>query len=178
VPFFWNRPRRPAKSPFTLKGGNIPFVKYAKYLGVLFYRKITWNPYMNSRNQGLENIYYTPLIKWSDLALNLYTVLTRHLLTFASPAWKIVSGTHSLKMKGLEDKVLLTTDKFPRRTQIRKLHVAFRIPCFNNFIKNRAGSKRKSYKIIGMNIFATREAQHRKQMGLELGGCQACVSSD
>ena len=107
-------------------------------------------------------IRVTPLIKLSECALNLYTALTRYLLTFVSPAWEIFSGTHSLKLQGLEDKVLLTTDKFPRRTHIRKLHVAFRIPCFNNFIKNRAGSKRKSFKIIRMKIFATREAQHRK----------------
>ena len=92
-------------------------------------------------------IRFTSLIKLRDCALKLYTALARHPLTFASPAWEIVSGTHLLKRQGLEDEVFLRTDKCPRRTQIRKLHVAFRIPCFNNFIKICAGSKRKSYKI-------------------------------
>ena len=80
-------------------------------------------------------IRVTPQIKLSDCVLSMYKALTRHLLTHASPAWEFVSGTHALNPQGLEDKVLLKTDKFPRRTQIRELRVASRIPCFNNFIK-------------------------------------------
>jgi hypothetical protein len=38
---YFSRSRRPPESPLTLNGKNIPFVKSAKYLGVLFDRKIT-----------------------------------------------------------------------------------------------------------------------------------------
>jgi len=34
--------RRPVEIHLTLKGRNIPFVKYVKYLGVVFDKKITW----------------------------------------------------------------------------------------------------------------------------------------
>ena len=52
--FFWNSARRPAKTTFALKVRNIPFVKYAEYLGVLFYRNITWNPCRSQWPRGLR----------------------------------------------------------------------------------------------------------------------------
>jgi hypothetical protein len=55
--FLLEQPSQTGKVSLHIERGNIPFVKYAKYLGVLFYRKITWNPHTNSRNQGLEIIY-------------------------------------------------------------------------------------------------------------------------
>jgi len=44
----FSRRRGPVKAHLTLKGRNIPFVKDVKYLGVIFYRKITWRPHLDS----------------------------------------------------------------------------------------------------------------------------------
>jgi hypothetical protein len=39
---YFSRNRRPPESRLTLNGKNFPFVNNAKYLGVIFDRKITW----------------------------------------------------------------------------------------------------------------------------------------
>jgi hypothetical protein len=39
---YFSRSRRPPESRLTLNGKYIPFVNSAKYLGVIFDRKITW----------------------------------------------------------------------------------------------------------------------------------------
>jgi hypothetical protein len=39
---YFSRSRRPPESYLTLNGRNIPFVNSAKYLGVIFDKRITW----------------------------------------------------------------------------------------------------------------------------------------
>jgi hypothetical protein len=39
---YFSRSRRPPESHLTLNGRDIPFVSSAKYLGVIFDKKITW----------------------------------------------------------------------------------------------------------------------------------------
>jgi hypothetical protein len=39
--YFTHR-NRPPDSPLTLNGRNIPFVNSVKYLGVIFYKRMTW----------------------------------------------------------------------------------------------------------------------------------------
>jgi hypothetical protein len=49
------------------------------------------------------------------------------LSTYDCPAWEFAADTHILKLQRLQNKVLRTTDHFPRRTPVRDLHVAFKI---------------------------------------------------
>jgi hypothetical protein len=46
-------------------------------------------------------------------------------MTYASPAWEFVADTHLMKLQRLQNKVLRITGKFPRRTPVRELHMAF-----------------------------------------------------
>jgi hypothetical protein len=47
-----------------------------------------------------------------------------------------------------------TTGNFPRRTPVRNLHMAFKIPYVYDYIKNYAGNKQKSsYNIMIMKMF-------------------------
>jgi hypothetical protein len=39
---YFSRGRRPNESHLTLNGGDIPFINSAKYLGIIFDRKVTW----------------------------------------------------------------------------------------------------------------------------------------
>jgi hypothetical protein len=55
-------------------------------------------------------------------------------MTYARPAWEFAVDTHLLKLQRLQNKVLRTIDNFPRRTPVRDLHVAFKIPYAYDFI--------------------------------------------
>jgi hypothetical protein len=56
--------RKPVEAYLTLKGGNIPFVKNVKYLGVIFDME---NSYRFYRHRGLSNIRQNlpPFEKWA-----------------------------------------------------------------------------------------------------------------
>jgi hypothetical protein len=55
-------------------------------------------------------------------------------MTYACPTWEFAAGTHLFKLPRLQNRVLRTIGNFPRRTQIRELHVAFKIPYVYDFI--------------------------------------------
>jgi hypothetical protein len=65
------------------------------------------------------------------------------------------ADNHLLKLQHLQNKVLRTIGNFPRRTPIRDLHMAFKLPYIYHYIKNYAGNKQKSYKIMKMQMFLT-----------------------
>jgi hypothetical protein len=65
-----------------------------------------------------------------------------------------------LKLQRLQNKVLRTIGNFPRRTSVRDLYMAFKLPyiyiCMCVIIQqNYAGNKQKSCKIMKMLMFAT-----------------------
>jgi hypothetical protein len=64
------------------------------------------------------------------------------------------TDTHIMKLQPLQNKVLRTIGYFIRRTPIRELHMALKIPYVYDYIKNNAGNKQKSYKIMTMKMFA------------------------
>jgi hypothetical protein len=49
-------------------------------------------------------------------------------MTYACTAWEFAAETHLLKLQRLQNKVLRTIGKLPRRTPVRDLHMAFQIP--------------------------------------------------
>jgi hypothetical protein len=58
-------------------------------------------------------------------------------MTYASPSWEFAADTQLIKLQRLQNKVLRTASKFPRRTPVRELHMAFQ--------QKYADSKQKSY---------------------------------
>jgi hypothetical protein len=58
-----------------------------------------------------------------------------------------------VKLQRLQNKVFHTIDNLPRRTPVRVLRVAFKIPYVYDYITNYAGKKQKSYKIMIMKMF-------------------------
>jgi hypothetical protein len=97
-------------------------------------------------------------------------------MTYACPAWEFAADTHLLKLQRLQNKVLRTIGHFPRRTPVRDLHVAFRIPyicdCITKLCRQQAeviqDHRNENVRNIGQG-----EAQHRKYTRLKLGGGQA-----
>ncbi|PNF41703.1 hypothetical protein B7P43_G03453 [Cryptotermes secundus] len=55
-------------------------------------------------------------------------------MTYASPAWEFAADTHLVKLQRLQNKVLRTIGNFPRRTPVRDLHLAFKIPYIYAYI--------------------------------------------
>jgi hypothetical protein len=49
-------------------------------------------------------------------------------MTYACPAWEYVADTHLIKLQLLQNKVHRTIGNFPRRTPVREMHMAFRLP--------------------------------------------------
>jgi hypothetical protein len=97
-------------------------------------------------------------------------------MTYGFPAWEFASDTYLLKLQRLQNSVLRTTGSFPRRTPIRELHVAFKMPYVYDFITKLC---RQQAEVIqnhtNPNVRNIRqgEAQHRKHKRLKLGGGQA-----
>jgi hypothetical protein len=48
-------------------------------------------------------------------------------MTYACPAWEFTADTHLMKLQHLQNKVLCTTDTFPRNT-ILDMHISLQIP--------------------------------------------------
>jgi hypothetical protein len=49
-------------------------------------------------------------------------------MTYASHTWEFEADTHLMKLQRLQNKVLRTTGKFPRRTPVREMHMALKLP--------------------------------------------------
>jgi hypothetical protein len=94
-------------------------------------------------------------------------------MTYACPAWEFAAETHLLKLQRLQNKILRTIGKLPRRTPVRDLHMAFQIPYVYDYITK---SCRQQAKVIqnhdneNVRFIGQGEAQHRKYKRLKLGG--------
>jgi hypothetical protein len=55
-------------------------------------------------------------------------------MTYACPAWEFAADNQLLKLQRLQNKVLRTTGNFPRRTPVRDLHMAFKLPYIYDYV--------------------------------------------
>jgi hypothetical protein len=86
----------------TLKGRNIPFVKEAKQLGVIFNSTVTWRQHIDlivtKALRTFIRIY--SLSKSERLSakskLTLYKALMRSKMTYACPVWEFAADSHIL----------------------------------------------------------------------------------
>jgi hypothetical protein len=97
-------------------------------------------------------------------------------MTYASPAWEFAADTHLLKLQRLQNKVLRTIGKLPRRSSVRDLHLAFQIPFVYDYITKLC---RQQAEVIqnhdneNVCTIGQGEVRHRKYKILKLGGGQA-----
>jgi hypothetical protein len=93
----------PPEAHLTLNGRNIPFGNRAKYLGVIFEKRITWRLYI----EMVEAKAFRKLI---------HKALIRSVMTYACPAWELAADTFLLKLQRQQNKVLRTIGNLPRCT--------------------------------------------------------------
>jgi hypothetical protein len=122
-------------------------------------------------NSLLKNEQFGPNIK-----LTLHKALIRSELTYVSPVWEFAADSHLVKLQRLQNKVLRTIGNLPRRTRVRDLHMAFKIPYVYDYITKVCRQQaeviqnhdNKNVRNIGQG-----ETRHRKYMRLKFGGGQA-----
>jgi hypothetical protein len=97
-------------------------------------------------------------------------------MTHASPAWEFAADTHLMKLQRLQNKVLRTIGNLPRRTTVRELHMAFKIPYVYDYITKLC---RQQAEVIqnrdneNVRNIGQGEPRQRKFKKLKLGGGQA-----
>jgi hypothetical protein len=97
-------------------------------------------------------------------------------MIYASPAWEFAADTNLMNLQRLQNKVLRTIGNLPRRTPVRDLHIAFKIPYAYGYITKLC---RQQAEVIqnhdneNVRNIEQGEARHRKYKRLELDGGQA-----
>jgi hypothetical protein len=64
----------------------------------------------------------------NNIKLTLHKALIKSIMTYVCPAWEFAADSHLLKYQRLKNKILCSIGTFPRRTPIRDLHMAFKLP--------------------------------------------------
>jgi hypothetical protein len=94
-------------------------------------------------------------------------------MTYACPAWEFAAETHLLKLEHLQNKVLRTIGKLPRRTPVRDLHIAFQIPYVYDYITKTCRQQAEviqNHENENVRYIGQGEARHRIYKRLKLGG--------
>jgi hypothetical protein len=81
--------------------------------------------------------------------------LIRSVMTYVCLAWEFAADTNLLKLQRPQNRVLRTIGNFPRRTPVRDLHVAFKIPYVYDFITKLRRQQAKIIQTMKMRMFAT-----------------------
>jgi len=87
----------------------------------------------------------------------------------------IRGGQLPLKLQQLQNKILRTTGNLSRRTPIRDLYEAFRIPYIYDFVIKLCREQSyviQNYENVNNHNIGQDETQHRKYKRLKLGGGQ------
>jgi hypothetical protein len=134
-------PKENALLFLTLNGRNIPFVDSAKYLGVIFDKRMTWRLNIEKIDAKASDysLYYIPCSKErlsANIKLTLHKALIRSVITYACPAWEFAVENHLLKLQLVQNKVLRTIGNLQRCTWAPYMHVAFQIPYVYDYITN------------------------------------------
>jgi hypothetical protein len=97
---YFSRNRRPPDSCLALNGRIIPLVNNAKYLGVIFERRVTWRLHIEMIEAEAFGTFIRvySLFKCerlsADIKLTLHKYLIRSVMTYACPAWEFAADTH------------------------------------------------------------------------------------
>jgi hypothetical protein len=97
-------------------------------------------------------------------------------MTYACPTWEFAADTHLLKLQRLQNRVHRTVGDLDRRTPVRDLHLAFKIPyVYDNITKlwRRQAEVIQNHPNPNVRAIGQGEAIHRKYKRHKLGGGQA-----
>jgi hypothetical protein len=88
--------------------------------------------YRENDSQGLghvhQDILYIQKYLSANIKLIVYRAIIRSIMTYDCPTWKCAVDTHSMKLQRLQNRVPRAIGNLDRRTPVRDLHLAFKIP--------------------------------------------------
>jgi hypothetical protein len=123
-----------------MNGRNILFVNSVKFLGVIFDKKVTWRLHIEMIEAKafrtfirIYSLLYSERLS-TNIKLTLHKALIRSIMTYACPASEFAAHNHLLKLQLLQNNFLRTIGNFPRRTPVRDLHMAFKLPYIYDYI--------------------------------------------
>jgi hypothetical protein len=115
--------------------------------------------------------------QWKETVISVGPTLTLQLGAVREELdWEFAANTHLLKLQRLQNKVLRTTDNFPRCTPVRELHKAFNIPYIYDYISQLYRQQAKviqNHENANVRHIGQGKARHRKHKRLKLGDGQA-----
>ena len=113
-----------------------------KYLGVILYHRLTFTRHVNTINNkaiGLLIKLYPLLNKKSKLSiknkLNLFNTIIRPVLSYACPAWNLISETNFNKIQVTQNKFLRLIGVYRMFTPIHTMHKELGVEMFRNYVK-------------------------------------------
>jgi hypothetical protein len=179
---YFSHSRRSPESYLTLNEINIPFVNNAKFLGVIFDKKITWRlqiVVIEAKAIRTFIIIYS-LFKCERLSTNikltLHKAFIRLVITYASPAWGICGRQPFNKIAAPAKQSSPHIGNFPRGTPVCDLHMAFKSPYVYDYITKLCKQQAeviKNHDNENVRIIGHGEARHRMYKRLKLGGGHA-----
>jgi hypothetical protein len=99
-------------------------------------------------------------------------------MIYGCPTWEFATDNHLLKLQRLQNKVLHTIGNFPRRSPVRDLHMAFKLPYIYEYdyitkLCRQQAEVIQNHENANIRNIGQREPRHIKYKRLKLGGGQA-----
>lgn len=147
--------RRPELTQeIVINNHDIPWMDCVKYLGVILDSKLNFTKHINFASDKALNLlikYYPLLNRNSKLSygnkLNVYKVIIRPAMLYASPVWSITSNSNFSKLQIQQNKFLRLAGNYRRFTRISDLHGQLNIDYVYDFVKNQT----QNYFVRSMN---------------------------
>jgi hypothetical protein len=93
-------------------------------------------------------------------------------MTYVCTSWEFAADNHLLKLPSLHNKILHTIENFPRRTPVRDLHMAFKLPHICYYITKlfrQQAEVIQNLENANVRNIGQGEPRHRKYNRLKLG---------
>jgi hypothetical protein len=148
---------------------------------VIFDRRMTWRPHIEKIAAKALGTYIRTYSIFKSKHLNpnikliVYRALIRSIMTYVCPTWEFAADTHLMKLQRLQNRVLRGIGNLDRRTPVRDLHLAFKIPYVYDYITKlcrRQAEVILNHENPNVRAIGQGEARHRKRKRLKLGGGQ------
>jgi hypothetical protein len=140
---------------------NILFVNNVKHLRIIF----DWRIKLRVQLEKIEAKAFRTFIRVyslfkserlsANITLTHHKAIIRTIMTYACPAWEFAADNNLITLQRLQNKVLRTTGKHPRRTLVHDVYMAFKLPyvhirLYNKIMQATSRCHTKSWKILAI----------------------------
>lgn len=137
---FDKKHRAPTRT-LQVNGQQIPWKRTAKYLGMTFDPRLTWETHTNN----IKKIGTIAMIRLYSMLKNdrlhprtkmiIYTSVIRPAITYASTTWGCAANTHIKKVQTIQNKILRIIMSAPWFVSNKQLHRELGVPSIRRYTK-------------------------------------------